>query len=874
MTSFEPDFKLNTKILHKLHFRLIVLFFLFNSILGFSIGKTKQEFFYHSGFQQKDSIPIKDTTKVIKKQPLEDPIFYNAKDSTIYSLDGKKIYLFGDGVVNYQKIELKAQYIEFDMEKKEVFAKGIPDSTGKVIGSPIFKDGGQTYTMNDIFYNFNSKKAKINGVITEQNGGFVHSDITKKMGDNSVNLKNGKFTSCNLPHPHFYIAMTKGKVIPNDKIIFGPSYLVIEDVPFPLVIPFGYFPNTRQRSSGIIIPEYGEEIVRGVFLRGGGFYFGISDYFDLKLTTDIYSFGSWAVHSHSTYKKRYRFSGNLGIDVSKNILNDSTQSTSYNIVWTHTQDSKASPNSNFSASVNFGSTDYNHFNSSNLTDYLSNQVNSSINYSKTFVGTPFRMSTAFTHSQNNRSQVVSVDFPRVSISMDKIYPFKRESEIGAPAWYEKIGISVNTSIDNKVAVKEKNLFKRSVIDSMSNGIKHEIPLMTSFNLLKFIQVSPSVYYSEFWYASTIRKNWVDGSGSTPGKVVEDTVPGFRRAWQYSTGVSMSTKIYGMFNFGKDKAIQAIRHVLTPTISISYRPDFSDPSYGFYKTYQTDQKGNTAKYSIFERGVYGSPGAGKSGMISFGLGNNLEMKVRSSKDTINNFKKIKIFENLSFNSSYNLLADSMKLQPISFTGSTRLFDKININFNGVLNPYALNNKGVAYNAYEFNTNGKFARLTSFSIGVDFSLNSAKKDKNSNKQTPIVGPPPNGERDNSSFGQSMSSNNITTQSVDFEIPWNLRVNYNFNYSKPAYEKSTNQTLGFSGDLSLTPKWKIGFSSGYDFQIRKLSTTSINIYRDLHCWEMRLTLIPLGFRKMYSFQINVKSGMLQDLKWTKRDSYLDNL
>lgn len=820
-------------------------------------------------FLAQDTISTKDSSKKPKKKsPFNDPIFSNANDSMIYSLDGKKVFLYGDAVVTYQNIELKAQYIEFDMEKKEVFAKGLPDSSGKSIGRPVFKEGDNTYSMEDIYYNFGSKKAKIKGVVTEQDGGFMHGEETKKMPDNCVNISHGKFTTCDQLHPHFYIAITKGKVIPNDKIISGPAYLVIEDVPMPIGIPFGFFPNTRKRANGIILPEYGEEVRRGVYLRGGGYYFGINDNMDMKLTGEIYSFGSWQLNTQSTYKKRYKYSGNFSIERSKNIDNIIEDTTfSYRISWMHQQDSKANPNSTFSANVNFQSSNSNKYNARSLNEVHNNTINSSISYSKNFVGTPFRLNTSLTHSQNNQTKIVNVNFPRVAFTMDKIYPFKNESNSSSTRWYEKVGFSLNTSLDNKVTVKEKDLFKKEVFDKMSNGMKHDIPLGTSFNLFKYIIVSPSVNYNEYWYAKTIRKHW-NPADST---VVIDTIPGFRRAWQYSTSASMSTTLYGMFNFGKNKAVQAIRHKITPTISISYRPDFSDPRYGFYKTVQIDTLGRTSKYSIFEKGVYGGPGAGKSGVLSFGLGNNLEMKVRSNKDTINGFKKIKIFESLSFNSGYNLLADSMNLQNINFSGNTRLFEKVGINFSGSFDPYSLNSlKTSRISQYEFKNNGKLARLVSFNFGIDFSLNSSKKDKNrSNNQQPLGD---NLDPNQGNFGQSMSSN--YNQEVDFNVPWNLRVNYAFNYSKPLNTKTISQTLGFGGDLSLTPKWKIGFQSSYDFKSRKLSTTSLNISRDLHCWQMNITIIPIGIYKSYSFQINVKSGMLQDLKWKKRDSYLDNL
>ncbi len=849
-----------------MHFRLLVLFFLAFSIVGQAYDKTN--IILIDKYLSQDTIPVKDSTKNQKKKsPFTDPIISNAQDSTIYSLDGKKVFLYGDAIVTYQNIELKAQYIEFDMEKKEVFAKGLPDSTGKNIGRPQFKEGANTYTMEDIYYNFGTKKAKIKGVVTEQDGGFMHGEETKMMPDKCVNISNGKFTTCDHLHPHFYIAITKGKVIPNDKIISGPAYLVLEDVPMPIGIPFGFFPNTRKRANGIILPEYGEEVRRGVYLRGGGYYFGINDNMDMKLTGDIYSFGSWLLRNQSTYKKRYKFSGSFNIDYSK-IKTDADTITSYNITWNHTQDAKANPNSTFSANVNFGSTNHNRYNAQSIESFHNNTINSSISYSKNFVGTPFRLNTSLTHSQNNQTKIVNINFPRVAFSMDKIYPFKNETNSGSANWYEKVGFSLNTSFDNKVTVKEKDLFKKEIFDKMSNGMKHDIPLSTSFNIFKYLVVSPSVNYSEYWYTKTIRKHW-NPADST---VVEDTIPGFRRAWQYSTGASMSTTIYGMFNFGKDKAIQAIRHKLTPNISINYRPDFSDPRYGFYKTVQVDTLGRTAKYSIFERGVYGSPGAGESGTIGFGIGNNLEMKVRSSKDTINNFKKIKIFESLSFSSGYNLLADSMNLQNINFTGNTRLFEKVGISFSGSFDPYSLNSaKTGRIKKYEFNSSGKLARLISANFGIDFSLNSSKKDKGKMNNDPLNSNQ-NLNNDETQFGQSMTSN--YNQQVDFNIPWNLRINYHFTYDKRLAIKTISQTLGFGGDLSLTPKWKIGFQSSYDFKSRKLSTTSLNISRDLHCWVMNITIIPIGMYKSYSFQINVKSGMLQDLKWKKRDSYLDNL
>ncbi|MGE0078794.1 MAG: putative LPS assembly protein LptD [Bacteroidales bacterium] len=860
-----------------MHFRLLLLLIIINFTASFANSAIIPSSIIIPFSQQIDTVKGQDSTKMAKKKPVvEVPIFSNADDSITYSLDGKTAFLYGNAIVTYDNLELKSQYIEFDMEKKEVYAYGLPDSTGKVIGRPVFKEGSQSFEMDTIHYNFDTKRAKIAGVVTEQAGGYMHSEVTKKMEDDVVNMKSGKYTTCDLPHPHFYIAITKGKMIPEKKIIAGPAYVVIEDVPLPIFIPFGFFPNTKKRAAGIIIPEYGEESNRGLFLRGGGYYFGMGDYMDEKITGDYYSNGSWGFRSQTTYKLRYKFSGSLSIEsstvkTSEKGLADFQKTNTYWIRWSHNQDAKAHPNSTFQANVNFGSSNHNKYNATSITTAVSNTFNSSISYSKVWPGTPFSLSSSLNHSQNNIDSTVNIGFPKVTFSMTKIYPFKRKQSVGTSKWYEKIGFSLTSNLDNRVEVKENNLFKKSVVDSMENGVKHVIPLSTSFNLLKFITVSPGVGYSEYWYLKTIDKTWdVDSQ-----EVVVDTVRGFKRGYEYSTAVSMSTKIYGMFQFGKSSKVQAIRHVITPSVSLSYRPDFSESQYGFYKEVQKDTLGNVEKYSIFSKGIYGGPGSGKSGVLNFSLGNILEMKVLSSKDTANPVKKIKILDGFNITSSYNLLADSMNWSPISVSGRTSLLEKVNINFSGVFNPYALNSSGVAINQYEYNKSGKFARFTRGTIGFDFSLSSSKGgDKKDSEGGRANGNIPLGTSpDGSSFGESMSSQ-YGLDYVDFNVPWKFRFSYNLSYSKPAYESSLVQTISFSGDLSLTSNLKIAFSSGYDMKNRKLTTTTLNFVRDLHCWEMRLTVVPLGYYKSFSFQINVKSSILQDLKYNKRDSYLDNI
>ncbi|BDX36660.1 hypothetical protein CYCD_00150 [Tenuifilaceae bacterium CYCD] len=869
-----------TKIRLKLHFRLLLLFIIINLAVGFANSANLPSSIIKPVSLALDTIPAKDSTKSVKKKSsVNAPIFSNAEDSTIYALDGKTVYLYGKAVVTYDNLELDAQYIEFDMEKKEVFAYGLPDSTGKVIGRPVFKEGNQTFEMDSIHYNFDTKRAKISGVVTEQSGGYMHSEVTKKMEDDVVNMKNGKYTTCDLDHPHFYIAITKGKMIPDKKIISGPAYVVIEDVPLPIFIPFGFFPNTRKRAAGIIIPEYGEESNRGLFLRGAGFYFGMGDYMDEKITGDYYSNGSWGLNSLTNYKLRYHFSGIFQLGISSNVtsekgLSDYAKTNSFKVVWSHRQDTKANPNSTFQANVNVSTSNYNKYNAKSVSEALTNTINSSISYSKVWPGTPFSLSTSLSHSQNNIDTTVSLGFPKVSFNMTKIYPFKRKQSVGTAKWYEKIGFSLATNLDNSVEVKEKNLFKRSVVDSMKNGMKHDIPLSTSFNILKFITVSPGVNYSEYWYLKTIEKSWDQDSK----EVVIDTISGFKRGYQYSTAVSMSTKIYGMFQFHKNSKVQAIRHVITPSVSLSYRPDFSDPKYGFYKQVQKDTLGNFQTYSIFSQGIYGGPGSGKSGMVNFSLSNILEMKVLSPKDTANPVKKVKILDGLSIGSSYNLLADSMNWSDISVNGRTNLFDKVNISFSGAFSPYALNAAGTEIDQFEYSKSGKLARFIRGSVGFDYSFSSSKGQNSNSTGSEKSGLasgaiPPGTSPDGSNFGESMSSQ-YGLDYVDFSVPWSLRFSYNLSYSKPAYEASLVQTISFSGDLSLTPKMKIGFSSGYDLKNKKLTTTSVNFIRDLHCWEMRLSVIPIGYYKSFSFQINVKSSILQDLKYKKRDSYLDNI
>jgi len=849
-------------------------------IVGFCIYTGLQARVYGQDKPGTASSTIKDTT-VKAKPPIEDPVQSTAVDSILYSLDNKKVFLYGKAKVNYQNLELTASRIEFDMETKEAFAYGSPDSTGKIDGKPVFKEGAETFNMDSIRYNFDSKKAKIYGVVTKQGEGFLHSQMTKKMPDNSVNLIGGKYTTCDADHPHFYINLTKAKVIPNKQIITGPAYLVIEDVPlYPIGIPFGFFPNKKGRHSGILIPRYGEENSRGFYLQQGGYYFGMSELFDLALTGSIYSFGGWDLNARSAYKVRYKYSGSFDLSGVKLVVgskgdSDYMNTGTYSIRWNHSQDPKFKPNSTFSASVNFTTSKYNTYASYNPSAYLNNSISSSIAYSRVFEGTPFSLTLSANHSQNTRDESVTIGFPTFTFNMASIYPFRSKKFSGKPNVFQKIGISYNTSLQNQYTTKEEMLFKGSWQDNMKNGMKHSMPVSTSFSLLKYLNVSPSLQMSEYWYLESIRKNY----NETTKKIEVDTIAGFARALDYSYSAGMSTKLYGTFQFASNSKVQAIRHLMTPSISFSYKPDFSTSDWGYFREV-TDSTGKIEKYSIFQNGIYGGPSASRSGSVGFSLDNILEMKVRSDKDTTQKTRKIKLLDNFRLSSSYNLLADSMKLAPINFSGRVSLTKEFGLNFGGVINPYSLTDKGTLEDKWQYTKNGSLGRLTNFNTSFSLSFQSkaaegkGKGDPNNNQGymqseggAPIIDAYQQQYGDNNQYGMPQGYTN-------FDVPWNVSLNYNLNYSKPAFKSTLNQTVNFNGGLSLTPKWKINFSSGWDFKTNQITYTNMGISRDLHCWEMSFNWIPMGPRQSYSFRINVKSGVLRDLKYDKRKTWSDNL
>lgn len=807
---------------------------------------------------------------------LDAPITSSAGDSVCYSLQQRKVALYGNAKLAYKNQKFEAAYIEIDLNKRQLFAHGLKDSTGNVVGDPLYSDGKDQYTMSDIRYNFNSQKARITGVITHVTEGFLHGEVIKKMPNDVIYVRDGKFTTCDLKHPHFYLALTKAKVIPNDKIFTDLAYLVIADVPAPIGIPFGFFPNTTKRSSGIIPPEYGEEQLRGFFLRNGGAYFGLNDYFDLTLLGGYYTRGSWDVNVSSNYRLRYKFSGQVGYSYSqittgqKNTPEHNTNST-YRVTWSHVQDRAWNPNSTFQANVTFGSSSYNRYNARNTRDFLSNQIMSSIAYSRSFPGKPFNLSVSLNHSQNSRDSIVNLSIPNVAFNVQRIYPFKRNNAVGSERWYERIGITYNTALQNSASIKEQYLFTSRIKKQLRNGMSHRLATSTSFTLLKFINLSPSISYNENWYLRTTRYHW----DAAQNRAIRDTVDGFDRSWDFNTSLGFSTKLYGMYAFIPQSPIKAIRHVLTPSVSLGYHPDFSDPKYKMYGRVQHNARGETRTYSYFENTIYGGAPAGESGSLSFSLNNNLEMKLRGKKNDPSDTtavvdKKIPLLESFAISGSYNFLADSMNWSALSVSARTNFLNFLNLSANSSFSVYAMDAEGRIRNEYYLRRHKSPLRFESFQLSANFSLNKILGFRGDELQTTFVTYLPG----YIPFDQATAADFQELRYDSFTAPWNLSVNYSFSYSKYGRRRTSLQSLSFSGSLTLAKYWNVSFSSGYDFVASKFSTTSLNISRDLHCWQMSLNVVPFGQLRSYSFRIGVNAGILNDLKYEKNKSYIDNL
>ncbi|UMB60591.1 LPS-assembly protein LptD [Lutibacter sp. A80] len=831
--------------------------------------------------KQLDSVALKAKDSIKKPVELLENIIDHSADSLIkQDVLNNKIILYDNAYIKYGDIELNAGYIEIDNNTSSVTAKGIKDSVGVYSQLPVFKQGGQESTQDTIIFNFKSEKAKIWNLKTEQQGVIILGEVSKKHNDSVVFIENIKLTTSDKENPDYYIKIKKAKFIQDKKLVASTAQLVLADVPTPVVLPFAYIPLTKGRTSGFLMPTWGENNTQGYFLQNGGYYFVINDNFDLALLGDIYTNGSWGMRAESSYAKRYKYSGNFNFQY-ENLINslkgfdDYSKATNYNIRWSHSQDSKASPNSRFSASVNMGSSQYfkQSNNEYNTNAFLNNNLSSSISYYKNFVGAPFNVSLSMTHSQNTNTEEITMTLPSLQLNMDRIYPFTGKNGAKNNA-IQKIGLTYSLKGDNRITTTDEFFFKKQMFDDSKSGFQHNLTMNTNMKALKYFTISPSITYKDVWYFDRISKTFDDVQDA----VVTDTISSFSRFNDYSASVSLGTTFYGMFKFKKGN-IEAIRHVVRPSISYSYKPDFSDT---FYEKVQQNAANpeEFLEYSPFSNGIYGGPSSGISNSLNFTLNNNLEAKLRKKDSTEGDAEKITLLNNLNFSSSYNMAADSLKWSPVGVNAGTKLFkDKLTLNVNATLDPYALDINGNKINTFNYNNGGSLFRLTNAGLTLNYSLESKKEkgDSEQNKQSEKAA----ANNSDGVFGESLTTtnqpntdnNNSSTKEAELygsKIPWTLKLAYALNYSNATRQKEiSSNSLMFSGDIELTPKWGVGFSSGYDFKNQGFTYTQLRFSRDLDSWKLNFNWVPFGDRQTYYFFIGVKSSMLSDLKYDKRQT-----
>jgi lipopolysaccharide assembly outer membrane protein LptD (OstA) len=862
-----------------------------------------------------DSVSIYADSIVVEnggeKKLIDDPVIKTADSAIDYDIANGKTYLYKNAEVTYQDKQIKADYIEFDASTKIIYAKGLADTSGNIVGNPVFKDGEDVYEIKEVYYNFETKIAKIIHVITQQGEAYMHGDTIKKMPDNTVFSRGGKLTTCDADHPHFYVKLRKSKMIPskkpdkdgkggkNGQVIFDFAYLVVEDVPLPIALPFGFFPLMTDVSSGVIIPSYGEEAERGFYLQKFGYYLILlKDHIDVTLTGDWYSKGSWGYQIASRYMKRYKYSGSFNYQSSTIKTGDKGSpdynvAKSYSVSWSHQKAPQTNPTTTFQANVNFSSSSHKRYNEQTTNnDYLQNTASSSISFSKNWEGTPFSMTASFNHSQNMRDSTYSIGFPNFTFAMTTIYPFRSKSSTSKRKFYENISFGYNTNFSNNVSnVKEDDLFKDAFWDAMRHGMNHNFSIsLPSFTLAKYINASPSISYGQTWYFQSLKRQWDTSTNS----VVADTTSSFGDfglSHTYSGSIGFNTRIYGLFDkFKPNSKIKAIRHVMTPNLSLSFTPNQMIAANGWRKV-QTDAGGKQEYYNIYNAPANnGSPSSGKaSGSINFSLGNTLELKVKSKSDTTENAeKKIKILESFNISTSYNLLADSMNLSTISFSGRSTIIEGLGFNFGFRLEPYDIDERGRRINKFYWTEHFGLGDFTSFTFSTDYRLSGGSgNNKNGGNSQSSSGSSINNQNSQNNVqnnGNIDEDYNYTPYYIDFNVPWslNLRIDYSFNKSYN-YNSTTKtlktvkrhaSTLGVNGDLSLTKNWKVSVTSGYDLIAKQITATSLSLFRDLHCFEFSFSWSPFGTRKYWGFTIRAKSGMLSDaLKYEKHSSFYDN-
>lgn len=856
--------------------------------------------------RRRDSLRVADSTSradslfLLDKSSLTRPAFSGAKDSIRqdFSNGQRKMYYWGDVEVSYENIKLKADYMEYDMSTGTVYARGTYDSLAQEWkGQPEMTQGSQTFNMEEVRYNFNTRKARITNMITKEDDGILHGKNIKMMPDKSINITKGKYTVCDLEHPHYYLKLSSAKVVtkPSQKTVFGPAHLVVEDVDLPIGIPFGFIPKRPDRATGLLMPSFGEENARGFYLRDAGMYFVLGDYFDMSLTGDYYTLGSWAANLNSRYMVKYKFTGNLAVNYSVDQTGekgstDFFQSKNFGVRWSHSQDSKAHPGTSFSASVNFSSPSNSRYNSHSVSEALQNQISSSISYSKNWNG-KFNLSVNALHSQNSRDSSYTFTLPNITFSVSTFYPFKIKNRVGKERFYEKFALGYNTSIQNKINFKASEFGEPGFIDKFQNGVVHNFSIkLPDFTLFKYLNVAPNVSYGMNWF---FRKSeaYFDPETNSVKTEMGKQFGTFGATHNYSGSLSMSTRIYGMYNFGKYHKIQALRHVVSPSVSMSFSPEKGKAFNGWRTFNYVDTLGvqKSYDYNIYQGQINSAPGKGKSATMSISLGNNLEAKVRDMKDTTGTgSKKVKILDQFNFSTGYNFLADSLKMNNVGLSMSTSIFGKLGINGNMNFDPYAINERGQRVNKYNLLETGVPLRLTNVSTSVSYSL-SGKGTVKGNDGSKSSGGDGGGSGNPADYYRRIYYHPLTGEYIpggwlyytNPNVPWSLNFNYSFSMSR-SYSYANNQlskkdnytqTLGVQGNIQLTPKMSVQAQSGWDFTAMKMTTTQFSFRYDLHCFNISVSWVPSGMYQSYSFLISANAAALADLlRFKKSTSYWD--
>ena len=846
-----------------------------------------------------DTVVVRvDSVAPTKKQPLDAPVIYESNDSTTFTLGGAAT-LYGSGKVNYQNIELAAEVISMNLDSSTVHAYGIKDTTGTIKGKPVFKEGETAYDTETISYNFKSKKAGITDIITQQGEGYVTGSRAKKGANDEIFMEHGRYTTCDHhDHPHFYMQLTRAKVRPKKNVVTGPAYLVVEDVPLPLAVPFFFFPFSSSYSSGFIMPTCMDDSSRGFGLAEGGYYFAMSDIMDLKLTGDIFTKGSWRLSGLTNYNKRYKYSGTLQADYQVTKTGDKgmpdyTVAKDFKVVWNHRQDAKASPNSTFSASVNFSTSSYERSNINNLYNsqlLTQNTKTSSISYSRSFPDIGLTLSGTTNIAQTMRDSSIAVTLPDLNITLSRLFPFKRKKAAGAERWYEKISVSYTGRLTNSIRTKDDRLFKTG-ISGWENAMNHNIPVSATFTLFKYLQVNPSVNYTERWYTRKINQTYNEETGRLEQNL-NDTINGFYRVSNYSASLSLSTKLYGMYKplFMKKKEIQ-IRHVVTPQVGISGAPAFSK----YWEEY-TDNNGNTQYYSPYTGQPFGVPSREGSGTVSFSIANNLEMKYYDAKkDTL---KKVSLIDDLSVNMSYNMAAKEKPWSPLSMNLRLKLTKNYTFNMNASFATYAYtfdkSGNVVEGNRTEWSY-GRFGRFQGYGSSFNYTFNNDtwkkwfgpkedEKDKDKKESEDGDGEDSEGTEDGTTTKKVEKAQADPDGYQVFKMPWSLSFSYSFNIredrTKPInrysmrYPFTYTHNINMNGNVKISNNWSLSFNSGYDFQAKEITQTSCTISRDLHCFNLSASLSPFGRWKYYNVTIRANASILQDLKYEQRSQTQSNI